>query len=150
QAISTTFRYDVQGRPVTITVMEMDPCAPRTATSFLTSTVSFSYNALGARSAYTVTPPAGCSKLQYSAHFQYRADGALAQAVIISGTATGTTSYTDTYLYAQGGHPLELLRTRSTGATDRYWYVLDGRNDVVALTDVTGSVVDRYSYERWG
>jgi RHS Repeat len=28
--------------------------------------------------------------------------------------------------------------------------VLDGRNNVVALTDTTGNVVDRYAYDIWG
>lgn len=28
--------------------------------------------------------------------------------------------------------------------TRRYWYVRDGRGNVVALTDATGKVVDRY------
>ena len=62
---------------------------------------------------------------------------------------TGTTTYTDTYLYTQDGLPLELLR-QLNGTTSRYWYVLDGRGNVVALTDSTGNVVDRYSYDVWG
>ncbi len=50
----------------------------------------------------------------------------------------------------QGGNPLELLRARSSGVTDRYWYKLDGWGNVVALTDGSGAVVDRYSYDLWG
>lgn len=34
--------------------------------------------------------------------------------------------------------------------TNRYWYVLDGQANVVALTDVSGHVVDRYAYDLWG
>ncbi len=74
------------------------------------ATVNFGYNALGQRSAYTSTT-AGHAELPYAAHMQYR-DGQQAQAVVISGTTTGTTSYTDTYLYDQGGNPLELVRAR--------------------------------------
>jgi len=43
-----------------------------------------------------------------------------------------------------------LYTTASTGTTTRYWYELDGHNNVVALTDSTGNVVDRYSYDLWG
>jgi RHS repeat-associated protein len=71
----------------------------------------------------------------------------LAQAVVTSTRVT--TPYTDTYLYTQDGAPLELLRQQN-GTTCRYWYVLDGRGNVVALTDSTGNVVDRYSYDVWG
>jgi len=61
----------------------------------------------------------------------------------------GTTTYTDTYLYRPDGTPLELLRQQG-GTTSRYWYVLDGRSNVIALTDVTGGVVDAYAYDAWG
>ena len=30
-----------------------------------------------------------------------------------------------------------------------YWYEVDGRGDVIALTDATGNTVDRYSYDLW-
>ncbi len=66
---------------------------------------------------------------------------------------SGTQSYTDTYLYDQQGQPLELIRQTKSGstlATARYWYEEDGRGNVVALTDASGSVVDRYSYDAWG
>ena len=36
------------------------------------------------------------------------------------------------------------------GYTQRYWYSLDGRGNVVALTDAGGQVVDRYHYDVWG
>jgi RHS repeat-associated protein len=84
----------------------------------------------------------------YAAQFTYRGAD-LGQALIVS----GTTSYTDTYLYDESGNPLELLRQTKVGgnlSTARYWYVLDGRGNVVALTDVSGNVVDRYSYGVWG
>jgi len=44
---------------------------------------------------------------------------------------------------------LELIRTDPSG-TSRYWYVLDGLGSVVALTSITGTVVDRYAYDSWG
>ena len=35
-------------------------------------------------------------------------------------------------------------------ATVRYWYELDGRGDVIALTTATGAVAQQYSYDPWG
>ncbi len=52
-------------------------------------------------------------------------------------------------LYRPDGTPLELLRQQG-GATSRYWYVVDGRSNVIALTDLTGRVVDAYAYDAWG
>src|SRR5205085_2493742 len=60
-----------------------------------------------------------------------------------------TTTYTDTFVYDQFHHPLELIRLQN-GATSRNWYTLDGRNNVVALTSITGTIVDTYTYELWG
>lgn len=34
--------------------------------------------------------------------------------------------------------------------SNRYWYELDGRGNVVSLTDSTSKVVDRYACDRWG
>lgn len=34
--------------------------------------------------------------------------------------------------------------------TSRYYYVTDGQGSVVALTDGTGNVVNRYAYDAWG
>jgi len=144
--VNTHLYYDAQQRPITITLEDHDASLPTTTVTM--ATVNFGYNALGQRSAYTSTT-AGYPALSYAAHLQYR-DGQLAQAVVISGTATGSTTYTDTYVYDQGGNPLELIRARSSGVTDRYWYELDGRGNVVALTDATGAAVDRYRYDIWG
>ena len=77
--------------------------------------------------------------------FTYR-NGMLGQVRLTS----GATAYTDTYLYTDAGAPYELLRTNGSGATSRYWYEVDGRGNVVALTDITGKVVDRYAYDSWG
>ena len=69
----------------------------------------------------------------------------MAQTVVV----TGTTSYTDTYVYSQHALPLELLRT-ANGVLNRYWSERDGLGNVVALTDVNGTVVDQYAYDLWG
>src|SRR5579885_217995 len=111
---------------------------PRPA-SFLRS------NAAGQRSAYSLYRG---TTFSYGAQFTYRG-AELGQAVVFS----GTTSYTDTDLDDGQGAPLELIRQTKVGgtlSTARYWYALDGRGDVVALTDSSGSVVDRYAYGVWG
>ena len=64
-------------------------------------------------------------------------------------TTTGSQNTTDTYVYRRDGTPLELIRTQS-GVTSTYWYEVDGRGDVIALTDATGNTVDRYTYDLWG
>ena len=49
------------------------------------------------------------------------------------------------------GAPLELLYTPAKNdVTQSYWYVLDGKGNVVALTTASGVVVDRYHYDVWG
>ncbi len=101
--------------------------------------VSMTYNAQGQRMTYA-TSGAGNN---LSETFQYRG-GELAQV-----TTSGSQSTTDTYLYRRDGTPLELIRTQS-GVTSKYWYEVDGRGDVIALTDVPGNTVDRYTYDLWG
>ena len=133
---SRTLSYDAQGRLKQVTLG---------TTAAMTETVALTYNAQGQRASYTVTP-AGAGQPSLVERFQYRG-GALAQ-VGYSGTAVPT-AYTDTYLYRQDGTPLELLRQQG-GTTSRYWYLLDGRQNVVALTGSGGNVVDRYSYDLWG
>jgi RHS repeat-associated protein len=126
--ISTGLSYDRQARLVGVTLQDG-------------TSVSQSYNSAGQRASYVVSKP---GQPTLSERFQYRGEE-LGQAVVV----TGTTTYTDTYLYTQDGAPLELLRQQN-GTTNRYWYVLDGRGNVVALTDTSGNVVNRYAYELWG
>ncbi len=132
-AITTSIADDAQGRPIAITFI--DRGVPATAT--------LTYNADGQRAGYAVTSG---TRPTVSFRYQYRS-GQLAQATVVSG---GLTLYTDTYLYNQDGTPLEFLRATPGQGTARYWYVLDGRDSVVAVTDVTGKVVDRYAYDAWG
>ena len=130
---STSLGYDKQARLATVTL--------RTGT-----VISQSYTAAGQRAAYTVTVP-GQPAQSVSMRFTYRGSGELGQAVVVS----GTTSYTDTYVSDQSGTPLELLRVTAPSATPvRYFYMVDGRQNVVALTNITGTVVDRYTYDLWG
>jgi hypothetical protein len=97
----------------------------------------------GLRASYSVTPYGGSSP-SLTEQFTCRV-GQPAQTTVVS----GTTTYTDTYVYSRHGMPLELLRA-TTGGTNRYWYQRDGLGNVVALTDVSGNVVDQYAYDRWG
>jgi len=110
------------------------------------------YNADGDRARYTVVT-SGTTTLDEQ--FQYQ-DGQIARVSAVTATvnATGTvtsqgTPYTDSFVYGPAGEPLEFLRQQG-GATSRYWYVLDGQGNVVAVTDATGKVVDRYNYDSWG
>jgi len=133
--------YDSQARPITVTALQ----------GGVPITVTMGYNAAGQRDRYTV---AMSGTATVDEQFQYR-DGDLAQMAAMTATLNGdgsiksTGSYTDTYVYTDSGQPLELLRQRGT-TTSRYWYVLDGRGNVVALTDINGAVVDRYAYDPWG
>ncbi len=133
--------YDSQARPVTVTTLQ----------GGVPLTVTMAYNTAGQRARYTV---AMSGTATVDERFGYR-DGALAQMAAMTATLNGdgsvksTGSYTDTYLYTADGQPLELLRQQG-GGTKRYWYVLDGRGNVVAVTDSTGVVVDRYAYDPWG
>ncbi len=139
--VAMSLAYDSQARPVTVTTLQEG----------VPLTVTMAYNAAGQRARYTV---AMSGTATVDERFQYR-DGALAQMTAMTATLNGdgsiksTGSYTDTYIYTDSGQPLELLRQRGA-TTSRYWYVLDGRGNVVALTDQTGTVVDRYAYDPWG
>ncbi len=130
--LNTHLTYDSQARPTQIT--KLDHRTP--------VTVTLTYNPSGQRASYHVIEPGQPTLDQ---QFTYRG-GLLGQVRLTS----GTTAYTDTYLYTDAGAPYELLRTTPNGATSRYWYELDGRGNVVALTDSTGKVVDRYAYDSWG
>jgi len=138
-ALNTHLTYDSQARPVQITFL--DRVAPSTTT--VTATVTLAYNPNGQRSEYTLAEP---GQATLDEQFTYRG-GLLGQLRVIKG---GTLLYTDTYLYTDAGAPYELLHTNGSGATSRYWYEVDGRGNVVALTDSTGKVVDRYAYDSWG
>jgi len=142
KAMHTTFAYDAQGRVTQVVYLERAPATGAT-TALTPTTVLLSYNAAGQRAHYTVSA-AGTTTTDD--RFTYR-DGELGQAIVTSG---GQPLYTNTYLYDGQGQPWELIRTDGGGTTTRYGYVLDALGDVVALTDATGSVVDRYAYDSWG
>ncbi len=130
--LNTHVVYDSQARPVQITTM--DRGTPLT--------VTLTYNPSGQRASYHVVEP-GQPTLDEG--FTYRS-GVLGQVGV---TNDGVLLYTDTYLYTEAGAPYELLRQQG-GTTNHYWYELDGRGNVVALTDSNGKVVDRYAYDSWG
>jgi RHS repeat-associated protein len=125
-ASSTCLSYDAQGRLVKVT-----------KASGLT--VAMTYNAQGQRMTYN----ASGAGYNLSETFLYRG-GELAQV-----TASGSQNTTDTYVYRRDGTPLELIRTVG-GSTNQYWYEVDGRGNVIALTDASGNTVDSYSYDLWG
>src|SRR5216683_1652592 len=93
-------------------------------------TATLGYNASGLRTSYAVTTSVGPTVIgTRSESFIYR-DGQLGtEAVISNGVA-----YTDTFVYDQQGQPLELIHN-PVGSAARYYYVHDGRGNIVALTD---------------
>jgi len=143
-ALAESFAYDAQQRPITVT--RLDSTKVGTATIVTPLTATMQYNADGLRADYLLTPDPRTGKQPVDTRFAYRS-GQLASATVTD--ITGTLLYKNTFIYGAGGSPLELIRTDPTG-TSRYWYVLDGQGDVVALTSITGTVVDRYAYDSWG
>ncbi len=116
-------------------------------------TLTMGYNARGLRSSIVVTDSSpesrgapGGSPTSFSETLQYRGDRVGQVTVSEPGQAT----FTETFLYRQDGEPLELLYEVAGQATQRYWYELDGRGDVIALTNAQGGVVQQYSYDQWG
>jgi len=139
-AINTSLSYDAEGRVTQV--------AHRDNTPFV---ATLGYDAQGRRARYTVVMS---GTVIDDERFSYRG-GALGSVVAVTATvnATGTVtsrgSYTDTYIDGPQGEPLEFVRA-ANGQTNRYFYVLDGRGSVVAVTDASGKVVDRYNYDLWG
>ncbi len=109
-------------------------------------TIAIMYNAQGQRASYSALSATG--QTLYSAQFSY-SGGALSQASVVSATAGGSVSYTDSYLYGGDRQPIEFTRVQN-GTTNYYWYEYDGRGDVVSVTDSAGNVVDSYEYDLWG
>jgi len=141
-AINDHLVYDAEQRPITLTHLE----------GGVPITISLGYNADGLRSRYTVVMS---GTVVNDERFQYR-DGELAQVSAVTATLNANGSvksqglpYTDTFIYGPSGEPLEFLRQQN-GQTNRYWYALDGQGSVVAVTDASGKVVDRYNYDSWG
>jgi len=126
--VSTGVSYDAQARLATVTLADE-------------TTVSVRYNAAGQRAEYAVSKS---DIRSLDERYNYRGSE-LGQVVTVS----GTTIVTDTYIYDPSGSPLELIRQQN-GGTSRYWYHTDRLGSVVALTNSSGNVVDRYSYDIWG
>ena len=148
--VTTTYSYDQNGDTTGIssttgvsTNLSYDSQARLSAVRLADgTTVVLAYNAQGQRVAYNVSKNGLTSEAE---QLTYRGDE-LAQVAI-----SNTLRYTDTYLYDPTGAPLELIRQTKNGgtlSTARYWYVLNGHGDVVALMDVTGTVVDSWLRHR--
>jgi len=109
-------------------------------------TIAITYNTQGQRASYSALSATG--QTLYSALFAY-SGGALSQASVVSATAGGSISYTDSYLDGGDGQPIAFIRQQG-GSSSFYWYEYDGRGNVVSVTDINGNVVDSYEYDLWG
>jgi len=110
--------------------------------------VTVGYNARGLRASLAVSDahPDSGGAASFTERLTYRGDR-LGQITVQEGTA----SFTETFLYRQDGEPLELLyQQQGQGVPSRYYYAVDGRGDVTALTNAQGQVVDAYAYDLWG
>ncbi len=136
-AINTSLSYDAARRVTQVAHRDNKPFV-----------ATLGYDAQGRRARYTVIMS---GTVIDDERFSYRG-GALGSVVAVTATlnATGTVTsrggYTDTYIDGPQGEPLEFVRA-ANGQTIRYFYVLDGRGSVVAVTDASGKVVDRYTYD---
>jgi YD repeat-containing protein len=151
----TYYAYDASGRTTAISTtsssatLGYDSAGRMSSFHYLLGpvavTATLGYNASGLRTSYAVTSSVGTTVVSTRAEtFLYR-DGQIGSVGVISNGV----SYTDTFVYDQQGQPLELLH--NTGGTwARYFYVHDGRGNIVALTDATGKVVNTYGYDAWG
>jgi len=139
-ALNTHFQYNPQGWLTTATYLSKGALV----------TLTQAYNAQGQRSRYSLSSN-GAPPLD--TFFTYDAAGHVSQETVVTNTATGPQLVFDNlYLYTQDGRPWMFLHTdpTTTPATVPYWYTLDGQGDVVAVTDQSGAVVDRYAYNQWG
>jgi len=89
--------------------------------------------------------PTGQGQPSFQEHWVYRGE----QIGQVSVT-TPLTSFTETFLYRPNGSPLELVYKTAGQASKRYWYVLDGHNNVMGLVDGSGTLVNVYTYDVWG
>ena len=94
-------------------------------------TTNYMYNGDGLRTAKT-----GGRSTQY-----YLLDGTYAG----EKTVIGNKTYYISYLYDENGSPLGINRNGTA-----YYFAKNMQGDVIAILDVSGSVVARYSYDAWG
>ncbi len=152
--LAAAYGYDRSGDTVAITTLNATAGTTTTrvlgydATGRLTGitstdglSVTVGYNARGLRASLAVSDahPDKGNAANFVERMTYRGDR-LGQVAVVEGSA----SFTETFLYRQDGEPLELLyQAQGQAVPTRYYYALDGRGDVTALTDAQGQVVDQ-------
>lgn len=151
----TTFAYDSAGNLITCT-LDATRSNPQVTSYTYTSAqllasvtlpdgtvVSFTYDANGQRIATVVTPGVGASETAATTTDTYQ-QGHLATESDASGTLLAT------FTYDSSGAPVSVLVGSDPTTAPRYYYVYDGRGNVVALTDATGNAVATYAYDEFG
>ena len=61
-----------------------------------------------------------------------------------------TGSLVRSYTYGPGIDNALAMTTDSSSETNSYYYLTDHLGSVLAITDESGVIVERYSYDRWG
>jgi YD repeat-containing protein len=107
--------------------------------------VSFTYDALGRRISKTTYPPVPAAPLT----IQYVHGGDLDRDGILEERVNGAVSRV--YSWGHNSYPGEKMdRVAFTGGGEPIYYQADELGNVLALTDATGAVLERYEYDDYG
>ncbi|MCB2180964.1 MAG: PKD domain-containing protein [Desulfobulbaceae bacterium] len=130
---ATTYSYDPNGNMTTFTggpAYSYDSASRLTGFSSGTLTATYQYDSMGRRTAKTVAADSR----------EYLYDNQHILSEYLNGTLAAH--------YVYSNRVDEPLMTLQGGSV--YFYHADGQGNVVALTDSSGNVVQRYGYDAWG
>ncbi len=140
----TTYTNDLLGRRTSAinatgtTTFAWDPLSHLTAVTTPDTTAIYAYGPTGMREIKTVTTANGTT----STRSVYTGTG-IAMELDSDGTRY-------TYLWGPGRLPLSVTRERTGEASETFAYQVDAVGSVIGMTDESGTVVARYSYDPWG
>lgn len=149
----TTYQYDSNGNLKTetydpsssdqITTLTYDQSNRLTGVGLPNgTTVSYTYDANDNQTSTTVTT--GGSSPTTTVVNNIYVGGKLTQ------QTDGNGNLLATFTYNTAGEPVSVQVGSDLSSAPRYYYVYNGRGDVVALTDASGNVAANYSYDPFG